>query len=102
MDIVLIEPEPTDELMFKTSMMNFTSRVDIAHHGFRSVTRHLLGEYERYSEITERHGIEISPDRVREVVAQFEDEKRASAADSEVPEEAASALSSHESAGSAG
>jgi predicted acylesterase/phospholipase RssA len=101
-DIVLIEPEPTDELMFKTSMMNFTSRVDIAHHGFRSVTRHLLGEYERYSEITERHGIEISPDRVREVVAQFDDEKRASAADSEVPEEAASALSSHESAGSAG
>ena len=33
-DIVLIEPEPTDELMFQTSMMNFTSRVQIARHGF--------------------------------------------------------------------
>ena len=37
-DIVLIEPEPDDELMFQTSIMNFTSRVDIARHGFESVT----------------------------------------------------------------
>src|ERR1700730_4106293 len=59
-DIVLIEPEPTDELMFQTSMMNFTSRVEIARHGFESVTRHLAGEYERYEEVTKRHGIEIS------------------------------------------
>ena len=40
-DIVLIEPEPTDELMFQTSMMNFASRVEIARHGFESVTKHL-------------------------------------------------------------
>jgi len=101
-DIVLIEPEPTDELMFKTSMMNFSSRVDIADHGFRSVTRHLLGEYDRYSEITKRHGIEISAEKVREVVEQFEDEKEPSAAQAGVPQEPATALSSRESAGSAG
>ena len=47
-DIVLIEPEPTDELMFQTSMMNFASRVEIARHGFESVTKHLAGEYDRY------------------------------------------------------
>jgi NTE family protein len=70
-DIVLIEPEPTDELMFQTSMMNFTSRVDIARHGFESVTQHLAGEYERYEEITKRHGIEISAKRVRKVMAHF-------------------------------
>jgi predicted acylesterase/phospholipase RssA len=98
-DIVLIEPEPTDELMFKTSMMNFSSRVDIAHHGFRSVTRQLVGEYDRFSEIAERHGIEISADRVRAVVERFDDEKRPQ---TETPEEPAAALSSRESAGSAG
>jgi predicted acylesterase/phospholipase RssA len=101
-DIVLIEPEPTDELMFKTSMMNFTSRVDIARHGFHSVTRHLLGEYDRYGEIAKRHGIEISADRVREVVEHLEGEQQLSAAEPEAPEEAAEELSSHESAGSAG
>jgi NTE family protein len=70
-DILLIEPEPTDELMFQTSMMNFASRVEIARHGFESVTQHLAGEYDRYEEITRRHGIEISAKRVRKVVSHF-------------------------------
>ncbi|HEY0517094.1 MAG TPA: patatin-like phospholipase family protein [Solirubrobacteraceae bacterium] len=73
-DIVLIEPEPTDELMFQTSMMSFTSRVEIARHGFESVTKQLAGEYERYQEVAERHGLEISGKRVRQVVAHFDEE----------------------------
>jgi predicted acylesterase/phospholipase RssA len=73
-DIVLIEPEPTDELMFQTSMMNFASRVEIARHGFESVTKHLAGEYERYREVAERHGIEISGRRLRKVVEHFDEE----------------------------
>jgi len=74
-DIVLIEPEPTDELMFQTSMMSFSSRIEIARHGFQSVTYHLLGEYERYSEIAERHGLQISATRVRRVVEHFDAER---------------------------
>lgn len=74
-DIVLIEPEPTDELMFETSIMSFASRIEIARHGFQSVTYHLLDEYERYSEIWARHGIEISERRVRRVVDHFEAEE---------------------------
>jgi NTE family protein len=74
-DIVLIEPEPTDELMFQTSMMNFTSRVEIARHGFQSVTKHLAGEYDHYREICERHGIDISAKRVKKVVEHFDAEQ---------------------------
>jgi NTE family protein len=74
-DIVLIEPEPNDELMFETSMMNFTSRVDIARHGFQSVTLKLAEDYEAFREIAERHGIEISATRVRKVVKHFAAEK---------------------------
>ncbi len=44
-DIILIEPEPNDELMFQTSVMNYTSRVDIARHGFQSVTLKLAADY---------------------------------------------------------
>jgi hypothetical protein len=73
-DIVLIEPESTDELMFQTSMMNFTSRVEIARHGFESVTKHLASEYERYQAIAQRHGIDISGKRLRNVVRHFDDE----------------------------
>ncbi|HWC25847.1 MAG TPA: patatin-like phospholipase family protein [Solirubrobacteraceae bacterium] len=71
-DIVLIEPEPDDELMFQTPIMNFTSRVEIARHGFQSVTTQLASGYPRYREICKRHGIEISATRVRKVMKHFE------------------------------
>ena len=74
-DIVLIEPEPNDELMFQTSVMNFSSRVDIARHGFQSVTLKLAEDYDHFREICERHGIEISATRVRKVVKHFAAEK---------------------------
>jgi NTE family protein len=70
-DIVLIEPEPNDELMFQTSIMNFTKRVDIARHGFQSVTLKLAEDYEDFRTICDRHGIEISATRVRKVVKHF-------------------------------
>src|SRR5207237_4796416 len=70
-DIVLIEPEPNDELMFQTSIMNFTKRVDIARHGFQSVTLKLAEDYDNFRTICERHGIEISATRVRKVVKHF-------------------------------
>jgi predicted acylesterase/phospholipase RssA len=74
-DIVLIEPEPDDELMFQTSIMNFTSRVDVARHGFESVTHRLANDYESLHEVCARHGIEISATRVRKVVRHFVREK---------------------------
>jgi NTE family protein len=74
-DIVLIEPEPHDELMFQTSVMNFASRVDIARHGFQSVTLKLAHDYESFKEIAARHGIEISATRVRKVVKHFAAER---------------------------
>ncbi len=71
-DIVLIEPEPADKLMFQTSMMHYASRVEIARHGFESVTQHLASEYERYRAIAERHDLDISGERLRRVVAHFD------------------------------
>jgi NTE family protein len=70
-DIVLVEPEPDDELMFQTSVMNFASRVEIARHGFESVTLKLAEGYEDLRGVCERHGIEISATRVRKVVKHF-------------------------------
>jgi len=74
-DIVLVEPEPDDELMFQTSIMDFTSRVEIARHGFESVTLKLSEDYEKLRAVCERHGFEISATRVRKVVRHFSDEK---------------------------
>jgi NTE family protein len=74
-DIILIEPEPDDELMFGTSIMDFTQRLAIARHGFESVTHALAMDYRRYKQIAERHGIEISARRVRKVIKHAEEDE---------------------------
>ncbi len=74
-DILLIEPEPNDELMFGTSVMDYSQRLAIARHGFESVTVALAKDYKRYQEIAERHDIEISARRVRKVIKQVSDEE---------------------------
>jgi hypothetical protein len=74
-DIILIEPEPTDELMFGTPIMDYSRRLKIARHGFESVTATLANDYERYEEIAKRHGLEISGRRVRRVVEKAAEEE---------------------------
>jgi NTE family protein len=74
-DIVLIEPEANDELMFGTPIMDYSRRLQIARHGFESVTATLAQDYDRYAEIAERHGLEISERRVRRVVEQAAEEE---------------------------
>ncbi len=91
-DIILIEPELNDELMFQTSIMNFTSRTQIARHGFRSVTLKLAEDYERHAEVCARHGIEISATRVRKVVEHFATERESTSAWRDILERGTGAL----------
>jgi predicted acylesterase/phospholipase RssA len=71
-DIILIEPELDDALMFGTSILDYKARLEIAKHGFESVTLKLARDYDRYKEIAGRHGIEISARRVRHVMDQVD------------------------------
>jgi NTE family protein len=74
-DIVLVEPDPNDELMFGTPIMDYSRRLEIARHGFESVTATLARDYDRYAEIADRHGLEISERRVRRVVERAAEEE---------------------------
>ncbi len=92
-DIVLIEPEATDELMFGTPIMDYSHRLKIARHGFESVTATLAQDYERYEELAKRHGLEISARRVRRVVERAaEDEPEQTSAWRRVLEQTTSVL----------
>jgi predicted acylesterase/phospholipase RssA len=91
-DIILIEPDPNDELMFETNILNFTKRVEIARHGFESVTLKLAEDYERLREVCARHGIEVSATRVRKVVKRFEEERESTAAWRRILEQTTGAL----------
>jgi NTE family protein len=74
-DIVLVEPEPDDELMFGTPIMDYSQRLRIARHGFESVTAKLAEDYESFEEIAARHGLEISGRRVKRVVERAAEEE---------------------------
>jgi NTE family protein len=91
-DIILIEPDPNDDLMFQTGVMNFTSRVEIARHGFESVTVHLSEDYPRFKQICARHGIEISAQRVRQIMRHFEAERESTRAWRKILEQTTSTL----------
>jgi NTE family protein len=91
-DIILIEPEPDDELMFGTSILEYSSRLEIAKHGFESVTHNLARDYQHYKEIAARHGIEISARRVRRVLDTVEEEEKGISAWRRVLEQTTGAL----------
>jgi NTE family protein len=92
-DIILVEPEPNDELMFGTPIMDYSRRLKIARHGFESVTATLAKDYDRYKEIADRHGLEISERRVSRVVERAaEEESEQSSAWRRVLEQTTSAL----------
>ncbi len=91
-DIILIEPDPNDELMFETNILNFTRRVEIARHGFESVTLKLAEDYDRLKAICAKHGIEISATRVRKVVRKSAEEREKTAAWRRILEQTTGAL----------
>jgi predicted acylesterase/phospholipase RssA len=91
-DIVLIEPEPDDELMFQTNILNYASRIDVARHGFQSVTIRLAQDYDELRDVCERHGVEISATRVRKVVRHFGAEKEKTRAWRRILEQTTGAL----------
>jgi NTE family protein len=91
-DIILIEPDPNDELMFDTNILNFAKRLEIARHGFESVTMRLAKDYEELREVCARHGIEISATRVRKVIRRFAKEREKTRAWRRILEQTTGAL----------
>ncbi len=65
-DVVLIEPERDDYLMFFTNIFGFAERRKVAEHAYNSTRRYLLQNADRLEPVFARHGIRLR----REVLAQ--------------------------------
>jgi hypothetical protein len=78
--------------MFHTNILNYTKRLEIARHGFESVTLRLAKEYDELRAICAKHGIEISATRVRKVLKHMEREREKTRAWRRVLEQTTGAL----------
>ncbi len=70
-DIILIEPQADDSLMFTNNIMRYSARLLVARHGFESVTLDLAEEYPRFKTILNRHNIPITRRIVIEELAEI-------------------------------
>jgi predicted acylesterase/phospholipase RssA len=68
-DILLIEPQANDSVMFMSNIMRYSARLEVARHGFESVTLDLAEEYPYIKAVLNRHDIPISRRLVIEELA---------------------------------
>jgi predicted acylesterase/phospholipase RssA len=71
-DVILIEPQPSDYQMFFWNIMRYSTRLTVARHGFESVTLDLAEDYAHYKQVLARHGVPISRRLVIAEMAEIE------------------------------
>lgn len=64
-DIVLIEPDPDDRLMFETHILDFARARSVARRAFRTVGARLLEQSDKLAPIWARHGMSADAARLR-------------------------------------
>jgi predicted acylesterase/phospholipase RssA len=70
-DIILIEPRCDDWMLAFGNIMRYAERLEIARHGFESVTLDLAEDYYFYKDTLARHGAQISRQLVIEELAEI-------------------------------
>jgi NTE family protein len=79
-DIIVIEPRADDERMFYGNAMHYPDRLEVARHGFETVTLDLAEEYNAYKQVLARHDIPLT----RRLVVEELEEVRKSGNDPKV------------------
>jgi len=59
-DIIVIEPRADDERMFYGNAMHYPDRLEVARHGFETVTLDLAEDYNHHKQVLARHGIPLT------------------------------------------
>jgi NTE family protein len=61
-DVVLIQPERDDYLMFFTNIFSFADRRTVCEHAYDSTRRYLLENHDKLAEVFSRHGLTLRRD----------------------------------------
>jgi len=64
-DFLLIQPKPSETIMFLHSIISLQLKREILLHGYHSTTLFFLEQFPRLQEIFARHGIKVSLDKLQ-------------------------------------
>ncbi len=65
-EVLLLEPERDDYLMFFTNVFGFSERRAVCEHAYRTTRRHLLGRFEELAAVFARNGVTLRRDVLEE------------------------------------
>jgi NTE family protein len=65
-DVLLLEPERDDYLMFFTNIFGFSERRAVCEHAYRSTRHYLLAHFDQLSAVFARHGVILRRDALVE------------------------------------
>lgn len=59
-DIILVEPDQNDEVMFKSNLFSYSQRANLCDYAYKHTRQQLLKRKDEISKILERHGLEFN------------------------------------------
>lgn len=62
-DFLLVQPDPSDNVMFLYNVINMASRLEIINYGYVSTVNTLKAQFSIYEKCFARHGIKVTLDR---------------------------------------
>jgi NTE family protein len=65
-EVLLLEPERTDYLMFFTNIFGFSERRAVCEHAYQFTRRYLLANHDRLSPVFARHGVVLRREALEE------------------------------------
>ncbi len=65
-DFLMIQPDPTETVMFLANVINMTAKLEVLHYGYTSTVRTLKQNFSFYQQCFDKAGIKVTTDHFRE------------------------------------
>lgn len=65
-DIILVEPDPKDEVMFKSNLFSYSQRAKLCDYAYNHTRSQLLKRMDDIQPILERHGLEFNRSNLKD------------------------------------
>ena len=65
-DIILAEPNPNDETLFKSNLFSYSNRDQLCDYAYQSTRQHLINQQDQITPILARHGLKLKQNNLEQ------------------------------------